>query len=208
VKSRFPITSLLAGATLLGAATTIDGKPAAFKQTQNSVSITIPKDTRDPHVTVLKLTLDQPVSAPLDGPALTDQIEDDPSGTMVFAPSAARLEGGLQAQERRGVSSIGYWSNPGGSATWDVGVSSPATYQIRLSVSNSRPGAKLRVDIAGKSFTIGVPNTGDHDNYKTVDAGIITFPNAEKTTLRISVADAITWHPSNIRSVRMIPSNH
>ena len=87
---------------------------------------------------MLKFTLDQPVTGPLEGPALADQVEDDPTGTMVFAPAAAKLEGGLQAQERAGVSSIGYWGNPDGSATWDVGINSPATYQIRLSVSNTR----------------------------------------------------------------------
>jgi len=189
------------------AATTIDGKPLSFKQTRNAVSVTIPEAARDPHVTIVKLTIDQPVTAPLDGPALADQAEDDPAGTMVFAPSAAKLAGGLQAQERGGVSSIGYWANPGGSAVWDVGISSPATYQIRLAVSNTRPGAKLLVEIAGKSFTVEVPNTGDHDTYKTVDAGKITFSNAEQTTLRVAVADAASWSPANIRGVKLIPSN-
>jgi alpha-L-fucosidase len=189
------------------AATSIDGIPAPFKQTASAVSVTIPKAVRDPHVTVLKLTLDQPVTAPLDGPAFADQVEDDPPGTMVFKPATARLEGGLQAQERGGVSSIGYWTNPEGSATWDVGINRPATYQILLSISNSRAGAELFVEIAGKSFTLEVPNTGDHDQYKTVDAGKITFPNAEQTELRVSVADKGSWHPTNIRSVKMLPSS-
>lgn len=190
------------------AATTIDGTPVSFKQTNSAVALTIPKSARDPHVTVLKLTLDEPVSSPLDGPAIADQVEDDPTGTLVFTPRAARLEGGLQAQERAGVSSIGYWGSPDGSATWDVGINSPATYQIRLSVSNNEPGAKLLIEIAGKSFTVEVPDTDNHDSYKSVDAGKITFPNAEKTTLRVSVADKGNWRPTNIRSVKLIPSNH
>jgi len=158
-------------------------------------------------VSILKLTLDQPVTGPLNGPAMADEVEDDPPGTMVFAPAAARLDGGLQAQERGGVSSIGYWSNPDGSATWDVGINSPAIYQIHLAVSNSEPGAKLLVEISGKSFTVEVPDTDNHDSYKTVEAGKITFPNAEQTTLRVSVADKGSWRATNIRSMKMLPSN-
>ncbi len=105
------------------------------------------------------------------------------------------------------MASIGYSTNPDGFATWDVGISSPAAYRIRLSVSNPNPGAKLLVEIGGRSFIVDVPVTGDHDVCKTVDAGTITFPNAEQTTLRVSVADKAAWRATNIRHVKLVPAN-
>ena len=189
------------------AAATLDGTALDFKQTTHAVSFEIPQAARDPHVTVIKLTLGQPVAGPLDGPAMADQVENDPAGTLVFSPTAAHLEGGLLTQERGGVSSIGYWGNPNGSAAWDIGISSPGTYQLQLSVSNNQSGASLLVEIGGKSFTVDVPNTGDHDTYKAVDAGKITFSNAEKSVLRVSVANKGNWRPTNIRNVKMVPSN-
>jgi hypothetical protein len=189
------------------AATLLGGAPAPFQQTDRAVSLTIPREGRDPHVTIVKLTLAEPVAGPLDGPALAEAAEDDPPGTLVFAPAAARLDGGLRAQERHGVASIGYWTNPEGSATWDVGISSPGTYQIRLSLSNPEPGAKLRLEIGGRSFIVEVPDTDDHDSYRTAEAGAVTFRNAERTTLRVTVADKGAWRASNIRHVKLVPSN-
>ncbi|MFO1523709.1 MAG: DUF5010 C-terminal domain-containing protein [Kiritimatiellia bacterium] len=192
---------------LVVAAATIDGTDIPFAQAGGVVSLTIPAEARDPHVTVVELTLDQPVTGPLDGDALVDPIETDPPGTLVLAPAAARLQGGLQAQVREGVASIGYWGNREGTAEWDVGINSPGTYQVRLSLSNPRSGSKLKLEIAGQTLTVDVPNTGNHDVYRTVDAGRLTFPNAEQAVLRVSVADQATWRPANIRHVKLVPSN-
>ncbi len=103
---------------------------------------------------------------------------------------------------------MGYWGSPDGSAIWDVGINSPATDQIRLSVSNNEPGAKLLIEIGRKSSTVEVPETDNHDSYKSVETGKITFSNTGQTTLRVPVTDKGTWRPTNIRSVKMLPSNH
>ena len=189
------------------AATTIEGTALPFEQTDRVVSLTIPAEARDPHVTIVELILEQPVTGPLTGPAFIEPMDDDPPGTLALHPSAARLQGGLQAQVRDNVPSIGYWGNPEGSAEWDVGISSPGAYQVRLSLSNTAPGARLKLEIAGQTLTVEVPDTGNHDVYRTVEAGQLTFPNAEKTVLRVSVADKTTWRPANIRHVKFVPSN-
>lgn len=190
------------------AASSMDGKPVPFKQSANVLSLEVPASIRDPHVTIIKLTLDRPVSGMLPGPAFADHVESDVPGTLTLAPAAAHLEGGLQAKERDGVASIGYWANPEGSATWDLGIDSPATYQIRVTAANPSAGAKLLVSVGDRTFTVEVPATASHDEYKSLDAGKITFTNAEKTTLRLSAADKGSWSPVNIRSVKLLPSNH
>lgn len=190
------------------AASSMDGKPVPFKQSANVLSLEVPASIRDPHVTIIKLTLDGPVSGMLPGPALADHVESDVPGTLAFAPAAAHLEGGLQAQERDGVASIGYWANPEGSATWDLGIDSPATYQIRIAAANPSAGAKLLVSVGDRTFTVEVPATASHDDYQSLDVGKITFTNAEKTTLRLAAADKGSWSPVNIRSVKLLPSNH
>lgn len=190
------------------AASSMDGKPVPFKQSANVLSLEVPASIRDPHVTIIKLTLDRPVSGMLPGPAFADHVESDVPGTLALAPAAAHLEGGLQAQERDGVTSIGYWANPEGSATWDLGIDSPATYQIRITAANPSAGAKLLVSVGDRTFTVEVPATASHDDYQSLDAGKITFTNAEKTTLRLAAADKGSWSPVNIRSVKLLPSNH
>ena len=76
-----------------------------------------------------------------------------------------------------------------------------------MSLSNTAPGARLKLEIAGQTLTVEVPDTGNHDVYRTVEAGQLTFPNAEKAVLRVSVADKTTWRPANIRHVKLVPSN-
>ena len=132
--------------------------------------------------------------------------ENDPPGTITLAPAAARLSGGLQAQERAGVASIGYWSNPDGHATWEVAVPVPGAYHVRMSLSNPAGGAKLRAEVGGQVLTVEVPNTGDHDIYETVDAGTISFANAAQTTMRVAVADRATWRATNIHYVKLVPA--
>lgn len=188
-------------------AKTLSGVDVAFNQTPAELSLTIPASARDPHATIVRLTLDKPASGVIAGPAVLNRTIADASGTIRLLPAAARCEGGVRAESRLEIPNLGYWTNPDATVTWDIGISSPGKYAIKIDLSAAVPDMKIITTIAGKDFTTTVPDTGSHDTYQTIDIGKIQFPNAEQVTLRIRAADKTAWKPVNVRSVTLVPSN-
>lgn len=188
-------------------ARTLGGTDVVFHQASGEFSLTIPSSARDPHATVIRLALEEPVNGVIPGPALLNRTIADASGTIKLLPAAARCEGGLRAESRLDIPNLGYWTNPDASATWDIGISSPGKYAISMEVASAAPGMKIQTTIAGMDFIVTVPDTGSHDVYQVIDIGSIHFPNAEQVTLRIRAAEKAGWKPVNVRSVKLLPSN-
>ena len=191
------------------AATTIDGKAIPYTQDDQAktVSITIPADARDAHVSIIKLTLASPVSGVLYGPALANESEVQIPGTMTFATDQATIKGSATLEKQGKENTITNLTIDS-SITWPLEIDSPGTYTIQLTTSAKKADSTLAV-ICGKVKThyVHVPGTGDDNNFQTYNIGEVTFPNAESIQLTLRPADASSWAPINLRDIKFIPSN-
>ena len=190
-------------------ATTIDGQAIPYTQDDQAktVSITVPADARNPHVTIIKLTLDSPVTGVLYGPALANQSEIKIPGTMTFATDQATIKGSATL-EKQGEDNTITNLTIDSSITWPLEIDSPGTYTIQLTTSAKKADSTLAV-VCGKIKThyVHVPGTGGDNNFQTYNIGKVTFPNAESITLTLRPADASSWAPINLRDIKFIPSN-
>ncbi len=191
------------------AATTIDGKAIPYTQDDQAktVSITLPTDARNAHVSIIKLTLASPVSGVLYGPALANESEIQIPGTMTFATDQATIKGSATL-EKQGEDNTITNLTIDSSITWPLEIDSPGTYTIQLTTSAKKADSTLAV-ICGKIKThyVHVPGTGGDNNFQTYNIGEVTFPNAESIQLTLRPADASSWAPINLRDVKFIPSN-
>ena len=191
------------------AATTIDGKAIPYTQDDQAktVSITLPADARNAHVSIIKLTLASPVTGVLYGPALANESEIQIPGTMTFATDQATIKGSATL-EKQGEDNTITNLTIDSSITWPLEIDSPGTYTIQLTTSAKKADSTLAV-ICGKIKThyVHVPGTGDDNNFQTYNIGEVTFPNAESIQLTLRPADASSWAPINLRDVKFIPSN-
>ena len=191
------------------AATTIDGQAIPYTQDDQAktVSITLPTDARNAHVSIIKLTLASPVSGVLYGPALANESEIQIPGTMTFATDQATIKGSATL-EKQGEDNTITNLTIDSSITWPLEIDSPGTYTIQLTTSAKKADSTLAV-ICGKIKThyVHVPGTGGDNNFQTYNIGEVTFPNAESIQLTLRPADASSWAPINLRDVKFIPSN-
>ena len=191
------------------AATTIDGQAIPYTQDDQAktVSITLPADARNAHVSIIKLTLASPVSGVLYGPALANESEIQIPGTMTFATDQATIKGSATL-EKQGEDNTITNLTIDSSITWPLEIDSPGTYTIQLTTSAKKADSTLAV-ICGKIKThyVHVPGTGGDNNFQTYNIGEVTFPNAESIQLTLRPADASSWAPINLRDVKFIPSN-
>ena len=190
-------------------ATTIDGQAIPYTQDDQAktVSITIPADARNAHVSIIKLTLASPVTGVLYGPALANESEIQIPGTMTFATDQATIKGSATL-EKQGEDNTITNLTIDSSITWPLEIDSPGTYTIQLTTSAKKADSTLAV-ICGKIKThyVHVPGTGGDNNFQTYNIGKVTFPNAESITLTLRPADASSWAPINLRDIKFIPSN-
>ncbi len=191
------------------AATTIDGTAVPFKydEKQRQLSLWLPEEARDPHVSIIKLTLNENVTGVHYGPALANETELVVPGTLTFSPTAADRTGTLQLAGKGREARLTEWTDPRNTASWPLEIMSPGTYRIELTSSAAKAGATLAVRCGKKNTYVHVPGTGHSNNFQTYTAGSVTFPNAEKLTLTLTPVDHASWSPIEVKAVKLIPSN-
>jgi len=189
--------------------TTMGGEKIPFLQDEKTgaLSITVPADARDPHVSVLKLTLDADVEGVLYGPALVDEVEQLVPGTMIFRPDAADRSGALKSEGEGEQSVLNHWVNRDDSASWPLEIDSPGTYTVHLTTSATDVGSQLLIACGKQYLHTAVPVTGSVDNFQTYKVGQVTFPNAESIRLLLRPAGRGPWNPVQVREIKLVPSN-
>ena len=191
------------------AVTTIDGTPIPFaaNEDRGTVSLEVPAEARDPHVTIVKLTLDGEVTGVLYGPARANETDLVVPGTLTFAPLEATRTGTVEATGDGAGARLTHWTDPKSTASWPLEIDSPGTYRIELTSSAQRAGATLAVRCGTQNTYVHVPGTGGFGNFQTYTAGNVTFPNAEKLRLTLAPVDHASWQPIDVKAVRLIPAN-
>ncbi|MGB2428584.1 MAG: alpha-L-fucosidase [Akkermansiaceae bacterium] len=190
------------------AATTIDGQAIPFSQDDKTVSITLPADARDPHVSIIKLTLDAPVSGVQFGPALANESENEVPGTMTFTVGDATLSTGMQIVGE-GDNKAVRWENAADSLSWPLEIDSPGEYTVEVTASCASPGSILTAHFGKniKGIHGPVPVTGDHGNYQSFTLRKVYFPNAESTRISLRAGHPQAWQAVQLKKIKLIPSN-
>ncbi len=187
-------------------AETIDGIAVPFEQGERTVSVSLPKEAVDDHVSIVKLTLDAPAAGPLFAPALAGNAANVVPGTLEFAVDKATLTAGLKVDG----DAITGWANPKDGISWDLGLDSPGKYKVQLTTSCAKPGSIVVLNFSAKSakgLHGPVPVTGDLKNFQTYNLGEVYFPNAETTKVRLRAGHPHAWKQVDVKGLKFIPIN-
>ena len=185
---------------------TMDGTAIEFTQDENTLKIVVPEEARDEFVSVVKLTLDAPVTEVKYGLALANESENVVAGTIEFSPDDAELTGDLVLKD----GAITNWSNPKDFVSWDFELDSPGKYRVQLNTACETPGSILvmRFSVKGiKGVHGAAPVTGDFKNYQTFNFGEVYFPNTESMKVILRAGHPHAWNPVQVKSVKFIPIN-
>lgn len=185
------------------AVTTIDGTAIPFEQSDKSISIKVPESAHNKHVTIVKLTLDAPVTGVQYGPSLANQSENVVPGTIDLSFDDATLK------ELTATDGVLEMSSSTGEAHWKIGLDSPGKYKVQVTTSCEAPGSVLIAHFGKgiKGCHAPVPITGGLENFQTSTMGEVYFPNAEELNLTVKPGHPHSWKHSNIKSIKLIPSN-
>ena len=185
---------------------TMEGVAVPFTQGEHTVSIQVPQEAMNEHVSIVKLTLDAAVDGPLFSPALAKSEANVIPGTLDFTPEQATLTEGLELEE----GAITGWADPQNTISWDLGLASPGRYKVELTTSCTEPGSIIVVNFSAKSVkgvNGPVPVTGKYENFQTYSLGEVYFPNAESMKLRLKAGHPHAWKRVDVKGVRLTPSN-
>ena len=100
---------------------------------------------------------------------------------------------------------LGYWSSGSDFVEWKVNFTASGEFQVSSLAASPFSGAILRLEADGTSLQVNVPNTGSHDNYRTIEFGVLRIKTLGIQTIRIRPADPRTWKPANLRAVKLRP---
>jgi len=141
----------------------------------------------------------------------TPQVETVPmrqrdDGTVFLPAVDAHLHGTAFQYESGGpLDDIGYWTNPGDWADWDVRVIKPGRFDVSATIA-APAASPFDLSVGGQTLHCTGPVTGNYVTFQTANLGTIEIPAAEKTSLAVHpVKDG--WQPMNLRSITLIPSH-
>ena len=190
------------------AATTMDGVAVPFQQDLDSVQLTVPAELRDSHVTIIQLTLDAPVDGVQYGPALVDGLVEEVPGTLVFEAESADIKGSATVRGTGAKAAIVDWAEKSTTVRWPLELNSPGNYRVEVDVATTHIDSAVRLS-AGEErvLHLRMPVTAGSEQFQTVQAGELSFPNAETLELVLEPYGHLEWLPISIREIRLIPSN-
>ena len=190
------------------AASTMDGVAVPFEQGAESFKLTVPAKMRNPHVTIIQLTLDAPVDGVQYGPALVDGLVEEVPGTLVFGAEDVVIKGSASVRGKGSKATIVDWTEKSTTVSWPLELNSPGTYRVEIDVATSHIDSAVRLSAGkGRGLHVRMPVTGGMEQFQTVQVGELTFPNAETLKLVLQPYGHLEWLPISIREIRFIPSN-
>jgi alpha-L-fucosidase len=132
-------------------------------------------------------------------------IIQESDGSVRLMASEAELRGNeIRYESGDGKDNLGYWTNPGDSASWSFNVDRPGTFQVIPEIASLGQG-KIEVTVGNQKLAGTAPNTGDYARFRRANLGSIVIGNPGSVTLTIKpVAEG--WAPLNLKSVTLRPA--
>ena len=173
-----------------------------FSHDQGVVLVSLPAQIPDVNDTVVVLEMAAPLKV---HPPLVTQGSDDPFHLDYMNGVTAGKA--LKRFNRKGNFFISKWTGPEDSITWHLLVSQTGRYkvQIRYAARAEVQGGKYSLTIGPQSLTGVVERTGEDFDYKTVDLGTLTLPQAGPITVRIQPAGSYDHDLMQFESLELSP---
>ena len=174
------------------------GAQVPFESSENGPVLTLPGNAPDPVCSTLKMLIQGT-------PEIAEPpIVPDADGILRLLPGDAHLEGeAVKLEERGGQTSIGFWTNPKDSVSWDLRPDHDGKFLIQVEAGTPSEGSVLLIQGIGK-LAYSVPKTTGYDSFETTKVGEITLTKGSKVTLTLRpVVDG--WGAVNVRKVELLP---
>jgi len=157
----------------------------SISHNQGVVLISLPAQIPDVNDTVVVLEMAAPLKV---DPPLVTQGSDDPFHLDYMNGVTAGKA--LKRFNRKGNFFISKWTSPEDSITWHLLVSQTGSYKVQITYAAraEMQGGKYSLTIGPHSLSGVVERTGEDFDYKTVDLGTLTLPQAGPITVRIQPA--------------------
>ena len=174
----------------------------AISHNQGVVLISLPAQIPDVNDTVVVLEMAAPLKV---DPPLVTQGSDDPFHLdYVNGATAGKA---LKRFNRKGNFFISKWTSPEDSITWHLLVSQTGSYKVQITYAApaEMQGGKYSLTIGPQSLSGVVERTGEDFDYKTVDLGTLTLPQAGPITVRIQPAGSYDHDLMQFESLELSP---
>jgi alpha-L-fucosidase len=138
-------------------------------------------------------------------PAVTAPvIRQAADGSVQLLAADADLHGSLACENQDGRDNLGYWTNPGDSASWSFVVARAGRFNVEAELG-ALAAAKFEI-ISGEQRILGAsPATGDYGRFLRTNLDGSLMLAAGRITLTVNPL-ASGWQPMNLRSLRLIPA--
>ena len=138
----------------------------------------------------------------IEQPVLAQQAD----GLVLLPASEARLHGEqIKYESGSKRDNLGFWFDPAEWAGWDFAVTRPGRFKVSAEIA-APESASLEADVQGQKVRAAVPITGDYENFKWTEIGLLEIPALGRTTLSLHGVQA-GWHPVNVKAVRLEPAS-
>jgi alpha-L-fucosidase len=175
------------------------GETLAFKNTDEGVTITVPKTAPDEISSTVVLTI-----AGTPDVEQTVMIKQDKNGAVKLAAYDANIHGkNLKYESGHGHDNLGFWTDPSDYADWQFEITTPGKFNVTAQVA-STGSANLEISVAGKTLTVKFPNTGDYTKFQKIEIGQVELPAGKHTLTVKPVKEG--WQPVNLRSIDITPA--
>ena len=177
--------------------------PLQWKQTGESLTVTLPEKKISEFTTALKITGTDLKNIPFK--VETAAIAPAANGTLTLSPDEAECIGHLKAEEKGGKPNLGFWDHAGDSASWKVRFTAPGTYKVATAAAKEHGESEFVVELAGCKLTGKAVETGSWDKYEPVNLGQALIEKAGEQTVTVHAKDASKWKAINLRAITFEP---
>lgn len=174
------------------------GETLSFKNTDEGVLITVPKNAPDEISSTIVLTISG--MPDVDQSYVIKQAKD---GSLKLAAIDATPHGKqLKYESGGGKDNLGYWTDPSDYADWQFEITTPGKFNVTAQVA-SMGAASLEISVDGKTLKMNFPNTGDYTKFQKIEVGQIELPAGKHTLTVKPIREG--WKPVNLKSLDFTP---